>query len=80
MNEPKLLNAIINNDNERIIGAILTPSFKDFQNFINSYFYIRIKEGNIYFIDKKGEKTQQLNLNMIIKILLIMNMKEDKMK
>ncbi len=57
MNEPKLLNAIINNDNERIIGAILTPSFKDFQNFINSYFYIRIKEGNIYFIDKKGEKT-----------------------
>ena len=56
MNEYKSLNAIINYDNERIIGAILTSSYKDFQNFINSFFYIRIKEGNIYFINEKGEK------------------------
>ena len=56
MNEYKSLNAIINYDNERIIGANLTSSYKDFQNFINSFFYIRIKEGNIYFINEKGEK------------------------
>ena len=51
----KNLKAIINHNNI-LLGVIITSNYNDFKNFIQFFFLIKIKKGNMYFIDNEGDK------------------------
>ena len=60
----KNLKAIINNNNI-LLGVIITSNYNDFKNFIQFFFLIKIKKGNMYF-DKKNLLKYILTIQIMI--------------